>query len=270
APRPPGAGSTVAFRATADDRNRAASTVAAAELFVQVAPPTPAANGTGRPMTAVDGAFDATVENLSWQGGLASALGATCAWVHARDAAGNWGPYAFDCFLVILLGPDGVPPAAAAADSIRLTNGINDLKIGWLAAWDEGLYGGTTEYRVLRSNAPRGSYADITGPIAANGSIVYSIVDPGRGSDASDYFYRIETIDAAANAEMGTTLAVKSHLGVGTGLNLLGMPADLTDPTFLDFAAGRAWADAWTYDGCNVGFQWASARPVDASSFALQ
>src|SRR5436189_13657 len=37
APRPPGAGSTVAFRATADDRNRAASTVAAAELFVQVA-----------------------------------------------------------------------------------------------------------------------------------------------------------------------------------------------------------------------------------------
>ena len=269
APRPPGAGFAVAFRATADDRNRGASTVAAAELFVQVAPPTPAANGTGRSMTAVDGAFDGMVENLSWQGGLAAPPGATCAWVHARDAAGNWGPYTSDCFLVILVGPDGVPPAAAAADSIRLVTGINDLEIGWLAAWDEGLYGGTTEYRVLRSNAPRGSYADITGPILANGSSRYTFVDPGRGSDASDYFYRIETIDAVGNTANATTLAVKAHLALGSGLNLLGMPADLTDPAFLDLTAGRAWADAWTYDGCGGGFQWASARPLDPTSFAL-
>ena len=56
---------------------------------------------------------------------------------------------------------------------------------------------------------------------------------------------------------------------MGAGLNLLGMPTDLTDPAFLDFAAGRAWADAWTYDGCGGGFQWAYARPLDPTSFAL-
>src|SRR5207249_10292802 len=69
---------------------------------------------------------------------------------------------------------------------------------------------------------------------------------PGRGADASDYFYRIETVDAANNVANSTSLAVKVRLAFAAGLNLLGMPVDLTDPTFGGLAAGRMWADAWT------------------------
>ncbi len=100
-PRPPGAGFLTTFTATADDRPRGGGTIAAAEVFLQAASPTPADSGTGLAMVDVDGTFDTSVENVSWQGDLAVAVGSTCAWVHAQDASGNWGPFMSTCFLVI-------------------------------------------------------------------------------------------------------------------------------------------------------------------------
>jgi hypothetical protein len=100
-PRPPGAGFFTTFTTTADDRARGGSPITAAELFLQTPQPNANDSGQGFPMSAGDGAFDASVENVSWQGRLAVPVGSTCAWGHARDGSGNWGPFMATCFLAI-------------------------------------------------------------------------------------------------------------------------------------------------------------------------
>ncbi len=268
-PRPPGAALLSTFNATADDRSRGGSRIAAAELFLRTTPPTAGDAGTGIPMSASDGSFDGTVEGIGWEGALAAPPGVMCSWIHAEDMASNWGPYTSLCFVVIDAGPDTVAPTSASLATVRLANGNQDLDIRWLRPWDEGLFGGTTGYRVLRATSARGPYVDVSGAIPGNGSAAYEFVDPGRGADASDYFYRIETVDAANNVANSTSLAVKVRLAFAAGLNLLGMPVDLTDPTFGSLAAGRMWADAWTFDACAAGFGWSSALPSDPSTFAI-
>jgi len=52
-------------------------------------------------MVAVDGLFDGSVENVSWLSRLTLPEGNACAWVHARDGPGNWGPFMSTCFVVI-------------------------------------------------------------------------------------------------------------------------------------------------------------------------
>src|SRR3989454_527429 len=231
-PQPPGAALPATFIGTADDRARGSSPLIAAELFLQTAPPTPGDTGTGLPMEPADGTFDATVEGVVWQGALADPPGVACAWSHAEDAAENWGPYASICFLVISAGPDTAPPAIATPNAIRLANAAQDLVVGWPAAWDQGRYGGTTAYHILRATSPGGPYLDVSGAIPQNGSARYSFLDPGRAADASNYFYRIENVDAANNVANSTTLAVKVRIPFLAGLNLLGMPVALTNPVF--------------------------------------
>src|SRR3989442_4697862 len=99
--RPPGTGYLATFRATADDRTRGGSAVAAAELFLQIAPPNPVDSGLGLPMGAVDGSFDGSVENMSWLRRLTLAEGTTCVWAHPRDGPGNSGPFMFSSFVAI-------------------------------------------------------------------------------------------------------------------------------------------------------------------------
>ena len=270
APRPPGAALLSTFNATADDRSRGGSPIAAAELFLRTTPPTAGDAGTGIPMSASDGSFDGTVEGIGWEGALAAPPGVMCAWIHAEDMASNWGPYTSLCFVVIDAGPDTVAPTSASPAAVRLANGNQDLDIRWLRPWDEGLFGGTTGYRVLRATSARGPYVDVSGAIPGNGSAAYEFVDPGRGTDAPDYFYRIETVDAANNVANSTSLAVKVRLAFAAGLNLLGMPIDLSDPMFGTLAAGRMWADAWTFDACAGGFGWSSALPSDSSPFVIR
>jgi len=245
------------------------SAIDRAELFVQPTPPTAGDAGTGRPMLATDSAYDSPVENVSWQGGMAASPGITCVWVHAHDVAGNWGPYSSLCFVVIFAGSDAVPPALASVDGVRFTNGNNDLAIAWLPAWDEGLFGGTREYHVLRSTSPRGIPVDASGAIAANGSVRYGYVDPGRGADGADYFYRIETIDTASFDANSTTMGVKTHIPFLAGLNLLGMPVELSDPVIGSLLSGGTWSDAWAYDACSGGFRWSSSLPSDGVTFPL-
>src|SRR5207253_1413993 len=136
---------TVTFAATADDRARGGSDIAAAELFLQTAQPPAGANGQGLPMSPSDGRFDGTVEAVSWADALPAPPGTACVWIHAQDAAGNWGPYGSKCFVVINAGPDTVPPAPAIPDAVFRVNGNLDLSIGWRASFDDGLFGGTTQ-----------------------------------------------------------------------------------------------------------------------------
>src|SRR5881396_2454410 len=48
-----------------------------------------------------DGSSDGSVENASWLSRLTLPEGNACAWVHARDGPGNWGPFMSTCFVVI-------------------------------------------------------------------------------------------------------------------------------------------------------------------------
>src|SRR5436309_1962871 len=175
APRPPGAALLSTVNATADDRYHGGSTIAAAELFLRTTAPTAGEAGSGVPMSAADGTFDGSVEAVTWEGALAAPPGVMCPWVHAEDLAGNWGPYASVCFVVISIGPDTVAPASAIPLLARLANANQDLDLVWQRVWDEGLYGGTTEYRVLRATSPRGPYADVSGAILGHGSATYEL-----------------------------------------------------------------------------------------------
>ncbi|GEM_PF-1778293 len=71
--------------------NRGGSRIAAAEYFIDA----PGANGSGTPMNAVDGSFDAMSESLT-------AVLSVAGWaensehtiyIHGQDEAGNWGPF---------------------------------------------------------------------------------------------------------------------------------------------------------------------------------
>lgn len=267
-PNPPGAARAVTLNATADDRLRGGSPVAAAELFLQATAPLPGDAGRGLPLAPVDGAFDGPVERVTWQAGFpVPPGGSVCAWVHAQDAAGNWGNYTSHCTIVIDAGPDDVAPAAASVDAVMLVG--QDLSIGWPATWDDALFGGTSEYRVLRANAPSGPFAVVSGPIAANGSARYAFVDPGRGGDAPDYFYQIRTADPSGHTTLSMSLAAKVRVPFSAGLNLLGIPLRLTDPSLRNLFAGRGWEDAWTYNGCESASDgWSPAVSADVRDFA--
>src|SRR2546428_4308581 len=111
-----------------------------------------------------------------------------CAWVHAEDLAGNWGPYASVCFVVISIGTDTVAPPSAIPLLVRLANANQDLDLVWKRVWDEGLYGGTTGNRVLRATAPRWPYAVVSGGSLRNRGATYEFVAPVRGAEVSDCF----------------------------------------------------------------------------------
>lgn len=269
-PLPPGAALRVTLSATADDRSRGNSTIASAELFLQTVQPLPSATGGGLPMSASDGSFDSAVEDLSWGNALPVPPGVACVWIHAQDAAGNWGPYDSKCFVVINAGPDTVPPAPAMPNAVLRVNASRDLSIGWRAPYDDSLFGGSIAYHVFRATSPRGPWTiDVSGLIPANGSSVYRFADAGRAADPNDYFYRIESVDAAGNRGLSNGIAAKVRVPFGSGLNLLGMPLLLTSPAFGDLAAGRPWVDAWTYDGCAASPGWSSALPTDLTTFSL-
>ena len=145
-PRPPGTGYLATFRATADDRTRGGSAVAAAELFLQIAPPNPGDSGMGLPMVAADGLFGGSVENVSWLSRLTLPEGNACAWVHARDGPGNWGPFMSTCFVVInatnqppivSIGSPAENQAFPAASAITFTWTMSDdlLESAQLPVW---------------------------------------------------------------------------------------------------------------------------------------
>ncbi|MGQ0797625.1 MAG: hypothetical protein ACT4OI_07175, partial [Methanobacteriota archaeon] len=270
APNPPGAGTPTRLNATADDRASGAGVVAGAEFFLAASEPTPAESGSGTPLDPTDFAFDTAVENVTWSAALAIAPGAACVWVHAHDAAGNWGPYEASCFVVLSAGPDVTPPATARVTGARLVNARADMEVTWAKAFDDSLFGGATTYRVVRSTSAQGVRTDVSGPIPATGAAIYAFVDPGAGeSNPSDFFYWVEAADAAGNVARSGVLAAKLRIAVAAGTNLLGMPVDAEDPSLAAMAGPLAWASAWSYDGCAATSPWSSSIPSEAAAFAL-
>jgi len=268
-PDPPGAAQPATINATADDSRTGGGAVVRAEFFLSATRPT-GANGTGFSVLPVDGAFDQPIENVTRTDPFAIAPGTTCIWIHAGDAAGNWGPFLSICMPVLSVGPDVTPPAPASLDSIETANGGADLVVTWQRAWDDGLYGGTARYRVLRAASPTGPYGPVGGNLTATGNQTYAFVDLGGGiPDPSDEFYRIQTFDAADNVRLSLAIAVKVRQAVAQGLNFLGMPAEPGPVALGAMAAGVSWTRAWAFDACDGGFGWKTASPGSDAGFGL-
>lgn len=83
-----GGGGLVTLTANVSDAAAGNSNIAAAEYFID----TLGANGAGTLMSAVDGAFNSPVENVTASVDMsAQPAGNHTLYVHGRDAAGNWG-----------------------------------------------------------------------------------------------------------------------------------------------------------------------------------
>ncbi|MBI5001195.1 MAG: S8 family serine peptidase [Euryarchaeota archaeon] len=104
APNPVNTSATVWYNATIDDSNTGDSNIAQAEYFIGA----PGASGTGTAMNVVDAAWDEVNEPVTLQTTAPASAGTYMLSVHGRDAAGNWGSYAYYNFTVNTGG--GPPP----------------------------------------------------------------------------------------------------------------------------------------------------------------
>ncbi|MBU0492689.1 MAG: DUF11 domain-containing protein [Chloroflexi bacterium] len=97
-------GDAATLTATIDDGQNGSQSITAAEYFID----TPGAEGTGAPMTAVDGTFNSASEGVTAPvdtTGLTA--GKHLLLVRGRDSAGYWGPFTA-AFLYVLSGNEGV------------------------------------------------------------------------------------------------------------------------------------------------------------------
>jgi hypothetical protein len=115
------------------------STIAAAEGFIDAAGP----DGSGFTFLALDGTFNQATENAYGLVPLSELTrlpdGAHQMLVHARDAAGNWGPLTGLTFTVDRTGPPATVTASGSAGVVTLTGTATDALSGIAAAeWYQG------------------------------------------------------------------------------------------------------------------------------------
>ncbi len=149
-----------AVHATADDSASGGSGVVAAELFVDA----PGPDGAGFPMALAN----AGAVRTDLSGALPTTLGGGWrdAYVHARDAAGQWGPWATRSFLVDRFAPvlssPTVGPSPPNGSTITITvdasddagvagatvteNGVSVPQLNTSLVPADGTYGGTSEH----------------------------------------------------------------------------------------------------------------------------
>jgi hypothetical protein len=113
-PLPGGQGNYITFEAFADDTTKGNSNIAGAEFFIN----TIGTTGAGTAMTAKDGSFNLQVEEVTgtWRANIA--MGSHKVYVHARDAAGNWGGYEEFTFQINEGGPTVVVTSPNTAENI--------------------------------------------------------------------------------------------------------------------------------------------------------
>lgn len=115
--------------------SRGGTNITAAEFFLD----TPGSNGTGTPMTAVDGVFDsmgeAVVSNVNcslWGNNTEHTI-----YIHGRDAAGNWGPFYTEKIIKTEAQGPRIKNAAASPNptggqqSITIKAIADDMETGW-------------------------------------------------------------------------------------------------------------------------------------------
>ncbi|MGC9669582.1 multicopper oxidase domain-containing protein [Planosporangium sp. 12N6] len=175
------------------------SGIAAAEGFIDTA----GANGAGFTFQSLDGSFDTATENTYGLVPLSElnrfADGSHQILVHARDAAGNWGPLTALTFTVDRVAPvvsalAGVPRSAG---TVSLTANATDTQSGIAAAeWYEGADPGVGFGKPVTVTA--------TGPATAGLSVTVS------GLANGNHTFWVRAKDAAGNwnKAVATTVTV--------------------------------------------------------------
>jgi hypothetical protein len=183
----------------------ASSPIAGAEGFLDTAGST----GSGFVFVARDGRFDTAAEStyglvpLSELTALAD--GTHHVLVHARDAAGNWGPLTGVDFVVDKGGPAvgglaAAPNPAAQGGTLTLTGtGTDALSAVTAAEWFEGTDPGAGAGHPMTVTATGARTATLTGTVSL------------AGATAGSHTYRVRARDAAGNwGPAGTVTATVS------------------------------------------------------------
>jgi hypothetical protein len=174
------------INASFNDAGGVSSAIAGAEGFLD----TPGANGTGLTFLSLDGSFNSATENTYGLVPLSELTrlgeGQHQILVHARDAAGNWGPLTAVTFAV-----DRTGPTAAALAGTQFANGVVALtantadNLSGIAAaeWYEGADPGPgfgKPVTVTGTGATTaGLYAKIAGLRTGNHTFAVRVKDAG-------------------------------------------------------------------------------------------
>ncbi len=157
------------------------SAIAAAEGFIDININAPPANGTGFAFQANDGLFNSPSEAGYGLAPLSTisllSNGTHTLYVHAKDAAGNWGPYATGQLIIdraapVLTAASVSPTTSPGVSSVTLTTTANDPAAGGspttgIAAveWFEGADPGVGNGNVTFAAQPYASPSTLNTPI---------------------------------------------------------------------------------------------------------
>ena len=215
------------------------SGVTAAEGFLMTSPAatcsfnvSPCANGTGFVFVATDGAWGSSTESgyglipLTQLATLAS--GSYPVYVHARDAAGNWGPLVAET-LVLDTAPPAVTGLAAAptgtVGQLRLTAGATDAVGVTAAEWWEG----TGTHQPMTVGTATGGVSPLTATVAGltAGSHTFAV----RARDAVGNWSPTVTVTVTVDRTAPTASAAGfTQTGAGAGtLTVTGADANVVD-----------------------------------------
>jgi subtilisin family serine protease len=204
-PDPTNLAPAATVRASADDSESGGSAITAAEAFVDQ----PGADGTGIPLSlAAQGAASTDVSG-ALPGGYAD--GAHPVYVHARDAAGAWGPLATGSFVV-----DRAPPTlTGAAVSPTPTGGTAVVSVTATAEDPGGV--GAAEATESGARVPvfDGALAATDGAFGGSTEAVAASIDT-TGWSAGQHLLKLRARDLAGNWSpwTATTLVVAPSDGL--------------------------------------------------------
>ncbi|MEA3337412.1 MAG: M14 family zinc carboxypeptidase [Chloroflexota bacterium] len=180
--------------------------IVAAQYYVDVPPWEPSA--TGYPMTAVDGSFNSTVEDVTTDldtTGLTP--GRHIIFVRGQDSAANWGPVSAAFVEVKLFSANPTTQAVCSPADASFTLNV----------------GGSDPVTLSASGNPAGTTADFSvNPVSPPGSSILTIGNTGSAAPGS---YAIDVTGVSASATQTTTLHLDLYDG-SPGVPTLISPAD--------------------------------------------
>ncbi|MBU4143560.1 MAG: S8 family serine peptidase [Candidatus Thermoplasmatota archaeon] len=262
-PLPGGQGNTLTFDAKADDRAKGNSNIAAAEYFIDAT----GANGAGTAMTAKDLSWDNPRENITGTYVANIAQGSHIVFVHAQDAAGNWGGYEQFTFQINEGGPEVFVTAPNTAENIV----SGSLAITWTATdytdssasldinVEYSANGGGSWISIYSSGTNPSSYNWDTTlvPDGVNYLIRVTATDsfPLSGSDECDFVFSIDNIvDDRWHLQVETTSGNNDTNMMPVESSLQTISSE-TITTIGDFMVGK-WQTTKTFASATIDGPW--------------
>lgn len=217
-------------------------------------------NWPGTAMTAVDGAFDSSLEDVTATidtTGWARTNHTVC--IYAWDIVPNENTTSVECVHIDVLSTRPVVPLMTGADLSGL--GLVDVEIRWDRSGDDGLgWDDVLEYDIYEATAYGGLYAYVTS-VPATDSPTYSWTCVGCGAgDPNTYFYYVEA-DNGALAQTTPNKVSKFSLSLTASPQLVSVPV-ITSSNAIDFILQTVEFDmAYYYDATDQADPWKSYMP---------